>query len=197
MKKINKKFGFNPRKCNSASTLSGCVQRNQSKVIIALPTNYSHAKIFEKSLIGGFTCVNNRLGFDTEVLLPNLNEDFSKMNTDESFQMYKDQNYKLGYNIKLDEDEVSNQRRVISKIIKFDENNQYGFAMTKPMPVGAIKEKDPSWTEYNILFEKVSLNDKKGHIFVVDIEFDHDHASDRQIMYNEILPPFIEKKHKN
>ena len=118
------------------------------------------------------------------------------MDIDESFQMYKDQNYKLGYNIKLDEDEVSKQLRVICKIIKFDENNQYGFAMTKPMPVGAIKEKDPSWTEYNILFEKVSLNDKKGHIFVVDIEFDHEHATDRQIMYNEILPPFIEKNTK-
>ena len=46
--KMHKKFGFNPRKCNSASTLSGCVQRNQSKVIISLPTNYEHAKIFEK-----------------------------------------------------------------------------------------------------------------------------------------------------
>ena len=138
---MNEKIGFDPRKCNSAGTLSGCVQRNQSKVIIALPTNYSHAGIFLKSLIGGFPCVNNRLGFDTEVLLPNLNEDFSKMNIDESFQTYKDQNYKLGYNIKLDEDEVSNQRRVISKIIKFDKNNQYGFAMTKAMPVGELKKK--------------------------------------------------------
>ena len=102
----------------------------------------------------------------------------------------------MGYNIKLDGEETSDQRRVISKIIKFDENNQYGFAMTKPMPVGAIKEKDPSWTEYNILFVKVSLGDKKGHIFIVDIEFDHEHATDRQIMYNEILPPFIEKNAK-
>ena len=31
--------------------------------------------------------------------------------------------------------------------------------MTKPMPVGAIKEKEASWSEYNILFEKLSLND--------------------------------------
>ena len=62
------------------------------------------------------------------------------------------------------------------------------------MPVGAIKEKDPSWIEYNILFEKGSLDDKKGHIFIVDIESDHIHATDRQIMYNEIIPPFIEKK---
>ena len=64
------------------------------------------------------------------------------------------------------------------------------------MPVGAIKEKDTSWTEYNLLFEKVSLDDKKGHIFVVDIEFDYLHATDCQIIYNEILPPFIEKNTK-
>ena len=147
-------------------------------------------KSLKKTLIGGFTCVNNRIGFDTEVLLPNFNKvDYSKMTIDESFKAYKNQNYKVGYNIKLDDDELSSQRRVISKYIKFDE-------MTKPMPVGAIKEKEPSWTEYNILFEKVSLDDKKGHIFIVDIEFDHAHATDRQIMYNEIIPPFIEKDTK-
>ena len=195
--KMHKKFGFNPRKCNSASTLSGCVQHNQSKVIIMLPNNYAHAEIFEKTLIGRYTCVNNRIGFDTEVLLPNFTKiDYSKMNIDESFKAYKNQNYKVGYNIKLDGDKLSRECRVISKIIKFDENNQYGFAMTKPMPVGAIKEKEASWTEYNILFEKISLDDKKGHIFIVDIEFDHLHATDCQIMYNEIIPPFIEKDTK-
>ena len=70
--KMHKKFGFNPRKCNSASTLSGFVQRNQSKVILTLPTNYENAEIFEKTLIGGYRCVNNRNGFGTEILLPNL-----------------------------------------------------------------------------------------------------------------------------
>ena len=118
------------------------------------------------------------------------------MNIDESFKAYKNQNYKVGFTIKLDNHEKSKDYRVISKIIKFDENNQYGFAMTKPMPVGAIKEKQASCTEFNILFEKVSLDNKKGHIFVVDIEFDHLHATDCQIMYNEMLPPFIEKDTK-
>ena len=33
--KMQEKFDFNPRKINSASTLSGCVQRDLSKVIIA------------------------------------------------------------------------------------------------------------------------------------------------------------------
>ena len=110
---------------------------------------------------------------------------------DESFKVFKYQNYKIGFTIKLDNDEKD--YRVISKVIKFDENNQYGFAMTKPMPVGAIKEKK---AEFNILFEKVSLDGKKGHIFIVDIEFDHLHATDCQIMYNEMLPPFIEKDTK-
>ena len=30
--------GYNIRKCNSASTLSGCIEREMSKVIISLPT---------------------------------------------------------------------------------------------------------------------------------------------------------------
>ena len=168
--KMHKKFGFNPRKCNSASTLSGCVQRNQSKVILTLPTNYEHAEIFEKTLIGGYSCVNNRIGFDTEILLPNFSKsEYAKMNIDESFKAYKNQNYKVSFSLILDNDEKSKEYRVISKIIEFDENNQYGFAMTKPMPAGAIKEKEASWTEYNLLFEQVSLDDKKGHIFVVDI----------------------------
>ena len=192
--KMHKKFGFNPRKCNSASTLSGCVQRNQSKVILTLPTNYEHAEIFEKILIGGYSCINNRIGFDTEILLPSFTKlEYAKMNIDESFKAYKNQDYKVGYSLKLDNDKKSKEYRVISKIIKFDENNQYGFAMTKPMPVGAIKEKDTSWTEYNLLFEKLSLDDKKGHIFIVDIEFDYLHATDCQIIYNEILPRLQKK----
>ena len=116
------------------------------------------------------------------------------MNIDESFKAYKNQDYKVGYYLKLDNDKCYTDYRVISKITKFDENNQYGFAMTKPMPIGAIKEKTASWTEFNLLLEKVSLDDPKGHIFVVDIEFDHLHATDCQIMYNEIFPPFTEKQ---
>ena len=144
--KMQDKFGFNPRKCNSASTLSGCIQRNQSKVIISLPTNFKHAEVFEKTLIGGFTCVNTRVGFDTEILLPNFaKKDYVSMNIDESFQAYKNQNYKVAYKIKLDNDPIDYERRVISKILKFDENNQYGFAMTKPMPIGCIREKQSNY----------------------------------------------------
>ena len=45
---MQEKFGYNPRKCNSASTLSGCVQRDLSKVIIALPAKVEHVEVFER-----------------------------------------------------------------------------------------------------------------------------------------------------
>ena len=85
--------------------------------------------------------------------------------------------------------------RVITKIIKFDENNQYGFAMTRPMPTGCIKQNNSlSWLEFNLLLERVSLKNSSGHLFVVDIEFDEENATKKQYMYNEIFPPIIEKQ---
>ena len=65
------KYGFNPRKFNSASTLSGSIEIDLCKIIISLPTNNEHVELFEKTLIGGFSFVNIRLSFDTEILLPN------------------------------------------------------------------------------------------------------------------------------
>ena len=64
-------FKFNPRKCNSASFFSGCVHRDKSKCCIALATDAEDVRVFEKTLIGGFSCVNTRLTFDTEILLNN------------------------------------------------------------------------------------------------------------------------------
>ena len=31
-------YGFNPRKCNSASSMSSCIERKMSWVILSLPT---------------------------------------------------------------------------------------------------------------------------------------------------------------
>ena len=190
-----KKYHYNPRKCNSASTLSGCIQRNLSKAILTLATCNEHVEVFEKTLTGGFSSVNTRLGFDAEILLPNYKpSEFNKMTIDESFKAFKNQNYKVSYKLKLDGDDKYRDIRVSSKIIKFDENNQYGYAMTKPMPTGSIKEKSSSWTEFNLLLERVDLDDKIGHLFVVDIKFDWENATGRIIMYNEEFPPIIEKK---
>ena len=187
---------YNPRILNSASKLSGCIQREKSKCIIALPTDNVQMEIFEKTVCGGYSSVNNRLSFDTELLMPNLSrKDYDKMNIDQSFYAFKRDDLKLGYMLKLDNYNEYKRKRVITKIVKFDENNQYGYAMTRPMPTGCIKQNAyPSWVTFNLLIEKVSFEDVIGHLFVVDIEFDFENASARQLMYNEIFPPIIEKK---
>ena len=112
-------FKFNPRKCNSASAFSGYVHRNKSKCNIVLPLDAKVVRIFEKTLIGGYSCVNTRLAFDTEIFL-------------------KDVEYEKVL-FKTAEGEV---KRFSSKITKMDENNQYGFAMTKPLPFHCIKKKN-------------------------------------------------------
>ena len=182
-------YSFNPRKCNSANSMSGCIEREMSKIILALPTKYEHVEIFEETVIGGFSCVNTRLAFDTQILLPNLPD---KNNLEEN-PMNKDFNYKVVYNLKINNEKT--KKRVITKILKLDENNQYGHGMTKPLPTGCIKDNDDiSWETFNILLEIVNFDDKIGHLYIVDIEFDFKNATEREFAYNEIYPPIIEKQ---
>ena len=111
-------YGFNPRKCNSASSMSSCIEREMPKIILALPTKYEHVEIFKETVIGGFSCVNTRLAFDSQILLPNLLDKNDLGNN----LMNKDFNYKVFDNLKLDKEKV--KKRVITKILKLDENNQ-------------------------------------------------------------------------
>ena len=141
---VYQKYFYNPRKCNSANSLGGCIQRDLSKVIIAHPTSSSMIEIFEKTLTGGFSGVNARLPFDKEILLPNYDDkDFNKLSIDQSFKAFKRDNLQVRYKLKLDGETEYFDRRVISNVLKLDENNQYGFAMTRPMPTGCIREKTP------------------------------------------------------
>ena len=52
-----------------------------------------------------------------------------------------------------------------------DENNQCRQAMTKPLPYGCIKKQEdsPILLEFNKIRDKISCNDKIGHLFIVDI----------------------------
>ena len=45
---LRKVFKFNPRKCNSASSFSGCVHRDKSKCLIALPTKLNMSEFLRK-----------------------------------------------------------------------------------------------------------------------------------------------------
>ena len=110
--RLEKFFKYNPRRYNSASSFSGCVHRNKSKCCILLPTDTEHVRVFGKKLIGGFSYVNTRLAFDTEVLTN------------------KNENKKVIFDLLIDEKKQT--KRISLKIIKMNENNQCGMAMTKP-----------------------------------------------------------------
>ena len=193
---MQEKSGYSPKIINSASKLSGCIQREQTKSILALPFNNTQVEVFGKILCGGFSCVNTKLSFDTEILMTNLTKrDYHNMSIDQSFKAFKRDDLQVIYPLKLDKNDSFEKKRVITKTVKFGENNQYGFAMTKPMPTGCIKEyNSPSWLTFNLLLEKVSLDDPIGHLLVVDIEFDQKNATKKQFLCNEILPPIIQKQ---
>lgn len=61
---MQKANGFNPRKRNSASSLSGYIGRDLSKMLVALPINTTVIEIFEITITGNFSSVNTRLGLD-------------------------------------------------------------------------------------------------------------------------------------
>ena len=115
---LQKLFKYNAKKCNSASSFSGCVQRLQSKCSIALPTDAEIIKLFERTVMGGYICVNSRVGFDTNLFLKNTKKE--------------------NLIFKAAEGEL---KRLSSKIIKMDENNQLGMAVTKPLRYSCIKLK--------------------------------------------------------
>ena len=173
--------GFNPRKCNSASTMSGCIEREMSKVIITLPTKIKHVEILNKQLLTVLFALI--IGW---LLTPNF--------VDSEMTVKKDFNYKIAHNLKT-ADNQKTKKRVITKILKLDENNQYGYGMTKSLPTGCIKDNsDLSWKIFNLLLESVSLEDGIGHLYIVNIEFDTKNASEKILTYNEIYPPIIEKQ---
>ena len=82
----------------------------------------------------------------------------------------------------MDNENAYHERCIITKILKLDQNNQYGYAMTKAMPTGCIKEHiSPSWLKFNLLLKKVDLDDVIGHFF--DVESDEKRATGREYMY--------------
>ena len=98
---LEKLFKFNPRKCNSASSFSGYVHRNKSKCNIVMPADAKKIRVFENTLIGGYSYVNTRMAFDTRLFLKDA------------------KNEKVVF--KTAEGQV---KQFLSKIIKMDEKEQ-------------------------------------------------------------------------
>ena len=138
-----------------------------------MPTDAEIIRVSEKELIGGYSCVKTRMAFDTEIFLNDSKNEKVPFKTEDG-----------------------QLKRFSSKIIKMDENNQYGFAMTKPLLYGCIKKKKhvPSIEELTEILAGVTLEDKFGHLFAVDIEFAD--INKRTLFFNEIYMPIFEKNKK-
>ena len=109
---ITNRFPYNPRKCSSASSLSGYIHRCYihrflSKTIIAFPTKAEILELFEQTLTGGFSCVNARLSFDSKILLPKGKE--NKPN----------QKFKFIYRIKNELTNKLENKRIVTKYSKW------------------------------------------------------------------------------
>ena len=100
------------------------------------------------------------------------------------------------YNIRLDGEDQSKKEGFFSKIFILDENNQYGFAMTKPLPIGVFKKEEH--LDMDILNNSVKHFDPKAkvdEIFIGDIEFTAYYDAHKK-MYNEVYPCIFEPKTK-
>ena len=95
-------------------------------------------------LTGRFSCVNTRLSFDTEILLDN------------------NKNEKVLFDLHIDGKQQT--KRISTKILKMDVNNQYGQDITKSLPYVCIKkqERPPSLVGFNKILDRISHEDKIG-----------------------------------
>ena len=78
-----------------------------------------------------------------------------------------------------------------------DENNQYCNTMTKPLPAWCtIKRSKKKLTirEFSLIIESVSDEDTIGHLLILDIDFDENKATEKNLLFNEIYTPIFEKK---
>ena len=117
---------------------------------IVLPTEAESVQIFEKTLIGGSSAVNTRLAFNTNILFPNEDEESKK------------QDLKISNNIK--NKGKTKTKRVVSKILKMDETNQYGNAITKSLPYDCIKKQE--LRKFNMTLPNLSDENKIRHLLI-------------------------------
>ena len=174
---MHEKFGYNSLKCSSASTLSEVIQRHTSKVIISFPINADIIELMEKTLIGGMNIVNRRVEFDSNIFI-------------------KGKEQKLVHKIKNKATNEMENKRVSTLILKMDENNQCGNAVTQPLPIGCIKKEPQTLNirELCLLLSGLSHLDAIGHLFVVDLEFNVERTTEKEFFFNEIYTPSFEKK---
>ena len=109
---------------------------------------------------------------------------------------FKENSLKVIYKIKNELKSIFEDKRVVTKILKMSENNQYGNAMTRPLPTGSIKrvKKISTMREFDLILQSISHTDEIGHLFIVDIEFDKENDTEKKLISTRSIRQFLKKK---
>lgn len=89
------------------------------------------------------------------------------------FTSYRRNDLKILHGLKMDDQTHFSDRLMNRKIIKLDENNEYGYTMTKQLTTRCYKniKEISSLKEFNRMIDDVNLEDKTRHIMMIDIKF--------------------------
>ena len=91
---------------------------------------------------------------------------------------------------------IFEDKRVVTKILKVDENNQYGNAKTKPLPMGSIKRVKilPTMKEFDLILQGISDEDKIGHLFIVELNLIRKMPAKSSCFLTKFTRQFLKKK---
>ena len=87
-------------------------------------------------------------------------------------------------------------KRIVTTILKMDENNHYGNAMIKPLLVDVKKKQKtcPNLRKFEFLIESLSHEDKIGHLFIVDIKFKEEKENEKIFFSIKFPLQYLKKK---
>ena len=155
-----KLYTFEQKNFTSVLFFSRAALLLNSKQFITLSKNARTAEVIEKLLFGGYSGVATQLVCNTKMI-----------NEDEGAYFLFDNKYFHFYN----------------KILKVDENNQYGYAMAINMPYAAIDlTQNITIGTVNDLLKNYSNNDKIGYFCNHDLYMPED-ISNHMLLLNKLF----------
>ena len=149
---LHKLFGYEPKHFASTSGFSSAALAKHSRHVLTKPPNNEILMAFEKAVRGGYSSIMQRLSLDT-CIIPGP---------------------KVTPYLWNDKTKTMEKRNFYCKLLKCDENNQYGFSMTKKIPTGGIRPVQVENLKDYVLEEILPSYDEKnaniGYLLSVDLD---------------------------
>ena len=136
---LKREIGLHPANFTSMSSLSVCAMSRRSRCFIQYLPSDEVLAVVQAVTRGGYSCVHLRLGIDTRWI-------------DGECYMYAD----------------GKLVRIVGNVVMNDENNQYGGAMTQPLPTGNYRIRKDLKT-YESLVEHYKTRENVSYCAMVDM----------------------------